>query len=206
MAIPITCPGCQAGFEVPENLAGKTIRCTSCKTQLSVPAADAKKPFGWAGSAAKPAAAAAPAKAAPARAAVAVDDDDEDDRKTSPAKTASKNGPTIKGAIKSGSKRRDDDDDDDDDDRPRRRKNTKAAGGGAMLALIGGGVLCLGAIVGLSVWLLSDGDKDTAKSDNTTNNSTTPTSGPPNPGRDGQRTVAHPHGVGPARHSTWSRA
>ncbi|MBY0513906.1 MAG: zinc-ribbon domain-containing protein [Gemmataceae bacterium] len=38
MAIPITCPGCKAGFEVPDNLAGKTIRCTSCKTQLSVPA------------------------------------------------------------------------------------------------------------------------------------------------------------------------
>ena len=162
MAIPITCPGCQAGFEVPENLAGKTIRCTSCKTQLTVPAAEAKKPFGWAGAAAQPA---ATAKPAPAKAAVAVDDD-EDDRKTSPSKPASKNGPTIKGAIKPGSKRRDDDDDDDDDDdRPRRGKKSKGAGagGGAMLALIGGGVLCLGAIVGLSVWLLSDdGDKDTA--------------------------------------------
>ena len=53
MSIPITCPGCQAAFEVPESLAGKTIRCTSCKTQLTIPAAamasaDAKKPFGWA--------------------------------------------------------------------------------------------------------------------------------------------------------------
>ena len=42
MAIPITCPGCQATFEVPEGLAGKTIRCTSCKTQLTVAAAKAR--------------------------------------------------------------------------------------------------------------------------------------------------------------------
>src|SRR4051812_4424952 len=36
--IPVKCPGCQAGFDVPVALAGKTIRCTSCKTQLPVPA------------------------------------------------------------------------------------------------------------------------------------------------------------------------
>src|SRR5438309_22583 len=41
MAIPIKCPGCQAAFEVPESLGGKTIRCTSCKTQLPVPSAKA---------------------------------------------------------------------------------------------------------------------------------------------------------------------
>ena len=35
--IAIKCPGCQAGFDVPTSLAGKTIRCTSCKTQLPVP-------------------------------------------------------------------------------------------------------------------------------------------------------------------------
>jgi hypothetical protein len=178
MAIPITCPGCQAGFEVPENLAGKTIRCTSCKTQLTVPAADAKKPFGWAGAAATPAATAA--KPAPTRAAVAVDDD-EDDLKTSPSRPASKNGPTIKGAIKTSSKRRDDDDDDDDDedDRPRRGKKAAAAGGGAMLALIGGGILCLGAIVGLAVWLMNDGDSEETASDNTnTPARSTPTGNP----------------------------
>ena len=169
----------------------------SCKTQLSVPAAGASKPFGWAGAAAKPA-----AKAAPSRAAVAVDDDD-DDRKSSPSKSASKNGPTIKGAIKSGSKRRDDDDDDDDDDRPRRRKHSKGAGagGGAMLALIGGGVLCLGAIVGLSVWLLSDdGEKDTAKTENKTNNAApvTPTGNPGNTGRDDRTGGGNGNGNGGA--------
>ncbi len=54
MAIPITCPGCNAAFDVPENLVGKTIRCTTCKAQVSVvaPLVDAvepaKKEFGWA--------------------------------------------------------------------------------------------------------------------------------------------------------------
>jgi len=216
MAIPMTCPGCQAAFEVPESLAGKTIRCTSCKTQLTVPAAaatatEAKKPFGWASSpaAAKPAAtplslnddapsasvakpaAAKPAteangKSTPAKAAamptkaavVVVDDDDEDGgKKTSPNKPSSKSGPVVKGAPK---KRRvdDDDDDDDDDDRPRRKKKN-AGGGGAMIALVGGGVLCLGAIVGLSVWLLSGDDKkDSAKTDSSsTSGDTTPAAG-----------------------------
>ena len=168
MAIPITCPGCQAGFEVPENLAGKTIRCTSCKTQLSVPAADARKPFGHATAPAASRPTQPAVKAAPAKAVVAVDDD-EDDRKTSPSKPASKNGPTIKGAIKSGSsKRRDDDDDDDDDDRPRRKKSSKGAGGGGIIAMLGGGVVCIGAIVSLAVWLLSDESKDTTIDTNNT--------------------------------------
>jgi len=186
MAIPITCPGCQAAFDVPESLAGKTIRCTSCKTQLTIPTAvvagaDAKKPFGWASTpaGAKPAAAAPlsldddtpPPKAKPAngkavsKAAVAVDDDD--DPRTSNKKVSAKSGPAIKGAPK---KRRDEDDADDDDDRPRRKKLKKEGGNGAMIALIGGGVLCLAAIVGLSIWLLSGDDKkSTAKTDNTNN-------------------------------------
>ena len=37
MSIPITCAGCHAAFEVPDHLGGKTIRCTSCKAQMSVP-------------------------------------------------------------------------------------------------------------------------------------------------------------------------
>ncbi|MBX9628353.1 MAG: hypothetical protein K2X82_31430, partial [Gemmataceae bacterium] len=55
MPIPTTCPGCRAAFDVPDQLAGKTIRCTSCKTQLTVPAAGAVRPA----AAAKPAVAAA---------------------------------------------------------------------------------------------------------------------------------------------------
>jgi hypothetical protein len=56
MPIAITCSGCSAAFQVPDELVGKTIRCTSCKTQVSVPEtaavaqAGAKKPFGWVGS------------------------------------------------------------------------------------------------------------------------------------------------------------
>lgn len=46
MAISVTCSGCQAAFEVPDELVGKTIRCTTCATQMTVAAA--KKPFGWA--------------------------------------------------------------------------------------------------------------------------------------------------------------
>jgi hypothetical protein len=202
MAIPITCPGCQAAFEVPETLGGKTIRCTSCKTQLTVPVADAKKPFGSAslstkatsaplsldddgpatGRVAKPGSAAA--KSIPAKAAVAVGE--EDDPKTNPSKSSSKNGPAIKGAPRAA-KRRDDDDDDDDDDRPTRRKSKgAAAGGGAMIALIGGGVLCLAAIVGLSVWLLSDNKEETAKSDNSNNSSPAPTAPTGNTGGPGE--------------------
>ena len=37
MSIPITCAGCKSTFDVPDNLAGKTIRCTSCKAQMAVP-------------------------------------------------------------------------------------------------------------------------------------------------------------------------
>ncbi|VTU01160.1 hypothetical protein : [Gemmataceae bacterium] len=50
MAIPLTCPGCHAAFEVPDELVGKTIRCTTCATQMTVEAlaGAAKKPFGWA--------------------------------------------------------------------------------------------------------------------------------------------------------------
>jgi hypothetical protein len=160
---------------VPESLSGKTIRCTSCKTQLGVPAADAKKPFGWANGpgAAKPAAAAAPIAAAAAKpvakAALAVDDDDEA-AKTSPNKPPAKSGSMIKGAPK---QRSDDDDDDDDDRQPRKKKKNSGGGNGAMIALIGGGVVCLGAIVGLSIWLLnSDDKKDNAKSGDSNNNQT----------------------------------
>ena len=207
MAIPITCPGCQAAFEVPETLAGKTIRCTSCKTQLSVPSADSKKPFGWATGPSAAQTAAAPMAlddapplarvSKPAVKAAVVDDDEEDDEKTSPNKPAAKkSGSMIKGAPK---KRRDDDDD-DDDDQPRKKKKNTNGGSGAVIALIGGGVLCLGAIVGLCIWLLNGDDKkDTAKSDNS-NNNTTPTNGSggmtPPPGNGGQMTPPPTGGSG----------
>ena len=155
MAIPIKCPGCQAAFEVPESLGGKTIRCTSCKTQLSVPAAAAPK-----AKFAPPVAKAAK----PANKVVVADDDDDDDdveEKTKPNK------PSATSKSKSSSKRRDDDD--DDDDRPAKGKGKKkaASGGGGKIALIAGGGVAVCAIIALVIYLaVGSGDKkETAKND-----------------------------------------
>src|SRR5262249_24342791 len=40
MPIPLTCAGCQSSFEVPDHLAGKKIRCTTCKAEMTVSLAD----------------------------------------------------------------------------------------------------------------------------------------------------------------------
>jgi hypothetical protein len=189
MAISITCGGCSATFEVPENLAGKTIRCTSCQSQMTVTAtatatAPAKKPFG-SGSAskgdeptpaktspnAKPAAKAEAPKPAAKKAAVVVEDDEDEDEDDKPAPKA-KDKPAPKAA-----KKRRDDDDDDDDDRPRKKPKNKSGGSGPMVAIIAAGLLGLGGIVGLTIYLLS-GDKkptDTAAT-------APPVSGPQSPG------------------------
>jgi predicted Zn finger-like uncharacterized protein len=195
MAIAIKCPGCQAAFEVPESIAGKTIRCTSCKTQLTVPSPAAagaeKKPFGSGAPAAKAAPAPAPAKAAsvgsalsldddddrpksrptPARPAARKDADDDDDepksRSTKPAKSAADMLPSRSKSSKPARRRDDDDDDEDEDDEPRRKPRRKqGSGAGPMLLLIGGGLLGLCAIVGVGVWFaMKSGNDDTAKSD-----------------------------------------
>jgi hypothetical protein len=190
MSIPITCAGCNSAFEVPDNLAGKTIRCTSCKAQMSVPAeaevmvavvedeaAPAKKAFGSGAKkdpepkSAPPKPSAPPAKAetkAPTKTTTkavvaAVADDDEPTEKTKPGKAAAdKKGATLKGAPK---KRRDDDDDDDDE------KPTKKKGNGAMIGIIAAGVLGLGGIVA-AVIFMSGGKED--KKDTAKNNSTDP--------------------------------
>ncbi|CAN5483841.1 hypothetical protein BH11PLA2_BH11PLA2_34040 [soil metagenome] len=70
MALSITCPGCDADYSVPENLAGKSIRCKGCGETIAVKAPKV----------------AAKAKA-PVRA--ARDEDDEDDV-TPKARTAAK--------------------------------------------------------------------------------------------------------------------
>ena len=38
MAIPVICPGCKASLQLPDHLAGKRIRCTTCQTEIQVPA------------------------------------------------------------------------------------------------------------------------------------------------------------------------
>ena len=233
MPIPITCPGCKTAFEVPENLAGKSIRCMSCKTQLTVSApaplvaatAGTKKPFGWAGAGAKPAAVEPlplddenPAPAKPAanvakpvatakvkaavvakpsvKAVVEADDEDDDDTdtKTSPNK---KPGSQKAAPAKSASKKNRDDDDDDDEFQPKKKKKAAQGGNGAMIALVGGGLLALGAIVGLSIWLLTGDSKkvDTAKA-NTPTPADKPGAGQPGPGGSGMPPGGQPGGNG----------
>lgn len=200
MSIPMSCAGCGAAFDVPDNLAGKTIRCTSCKAQMSVPAGggEAKKPFGsgsqnGAKAAQGAAVAAAPAKtspngkpaearpAAPAKAeakpaskpaakAVAVEVDDEDEEEKGGKGAKSK---PAKGGDKKAvaKKRRDDDDDDDEDERPTRKKpKNKSGGSGAMIAIIGG-VLGLILIVVLGVVLLGGGEKKDESASNSSSSS-----------------------------------
>lgn len=135
----VKCPGCQAGFDVPVALAGKTIRCTSCKTQLAVPAAGAK---------ASPAAAAAAARSGPPTG-----------RSGPPGKSAADLLPKAKAV-----RRRDDDDDDDEDDeddRPARGRRKKAApSGGIPVPLIIGVVLVLVlAGGGVGAYVMFSGEK-----------------------------------------------
>ncbi|HEY2910128.1 MAG TPA: hypothetical protein VGI99_07770, partial [Gemmataceae bacterium] len=159
MAISIKCAGCQAAFDVPETLDGKTIRCTSCKTQLVVAAK-------------KPASPLPPVRSKPV---IEVDDDEE---KTRPSRsTGSKAG-------KLSPRRRDDDEDDDDeeeeeDERPRKGKKKPApkGGNGAKIAIFGGlGVLvCGGLAAAIYFATASDDKKKDAGSDTAANgNSSAP--------------------------------
>ncbi|MBP3960103.1 hypothetical protein J8F10_33170 [Gemmata sp. G18] len=176
MSIPISCAGCKSAFEVPDTLAGKTIRCTSCKAQMAVP--EALEPIEVTGAAGKkptaPTAKTAPRK--PVVGAVEIDEDEDDDRPKAKAGKISA-GAKKPGIVGSTRKRRDDDDEDDEDDKPARKKKGQG-GSGAMIAIVAAGVVGLAAIAGAGIWLLS-GDKKTetaAKADNT--NSSTPPGSP----------------------------
>ena len=202
MVIPITCAGCKAAFEVPDRLAGKTIRCTSCKAEMAVPQSllpaatgSARKPFG-SGSATqtplslddddpKPAKASGPPKpkvapkpaAKPASKAVVELDEDEDDTKAAKAKPAKAG--AVKGAVR---KRRDDDDDDDDDEKPARRKNKNESGGaGPMVAIIAASAIGLAVVAGIGIWLMSGKKPETAQSDSTPATTDTTTTTPATP-------------------------
>lgn len=104
MPIPMTCPGCRSPFDIPDALAGKTIRCTKCKAEMKVPAAktavrvvDAKPVVE-----ARTVVEAKPVKPSPA-----------------PRRPVDDPPPRRQPA-----RRRDDDDDDDFDDRPVRRNGS----------------------------------------------------------------------------------
>ena len=163
MAVPIKCAGCQAAFDVPDNLSGKTIRCTSCKTQITVPDAAASKT--------------APARPAPAANKPVVEVDD-DDRKSRPAKGKDTKSKTA------AARRRDEDDDDDEDeedDRPTRgKKKAKSGGGGGMVAIIAAGAVGLIAIIAVAAYLLmgsGDDKKETASGGSNTSSTGTPPPG-----------------------------
>jgi S1-C subfamily serine protease len=115
MPIQVTCSGCDTVYPVPENLAGKTIRCKSCGASMEVVA---------------PAAKAAPAKAVPAKAKPAskpVLDVEEEADAPRPTKAV---------------RRRDDDD--DDSPRPTKGGKETEKKKSSMLPLIAiGGVVAL---------------------------------------------------------------
>jgi hypothetical protein len=197
--IPVKCPGCQAGFDVPTHLAGKTIRCTSCKTQLPVPTPGAK---------ASPAASAANGKPKSIGDLLPT-------AKTSPKAASGPAPESAADALPKGGKpnrRRDDDDDEDDeddDDRPARGKKGKkaASGGGVPVPLIIGlvGVLVLGG-AGVGAYFVFAKDKPAETAATTTGDgATTPTPGRPAgadgdlPSRRGNEAGPGPTGTGTER-------
>jgi S1-C subfamily serine protease len=144
MAISVTCPGCQAVYPVPENLAGSTIRCKTCSEMMAVPAAPAPvaaRPVAATPVAAKP----LPAKPVAARSIPADDDDDE----PRPARRT----------------RRVRDEEEDEDDAPRRRpaRATDEPKKKSKLPLILGGGL--GLVVGIGVAVVVAGGMSDGKTD-----------------------------------------
>jgi predicted Zn finger-like uncharacterized protein len=192
MPIAMTCPGCQATFDVPENLSGKKIRCTNCKQEIQVPAAgEAKKPFGRmavsTGSAASsgstvsekasptekglPTTPKAPSPTAARKSTprpdlvtdVVVDDGDDDDTPAQKTAPNKKASSNDKAAVAASKPgKKANRDDDEEGDKPKKKKKGQD-GSGAMIALIAGGAVSLLAIIGLSIWLLTGDSKGTAK-------------------------------------------
>jgi hypothetical protein len=203
MSIPMSCAGCGTAFDLPDDLGGKTIRCTSCKAQMGVPAAapdaGAKKPFGAKadaktspnGKSAGPKSAPAAkgeARSAPKAKVVAEVEEDEEDEAESSKGTKKKAAKGEGGKAKSGKdekkaagKKRRDDDDEDDDEKPARKKKRKNESGGSrtMMLVIGGGVVGLVLVGGLAAALLSGGSKK--KTDDSASNTPASNEGPKPP-------------------------
>lgn len=162
MSLPVSCPGCQAVYPVPESLIGKTIRCKKCGEMMPVKAPaqpvaadiiedDDPPP-------AKPTRRREEADAPKAKATrrPRVEDDDEDDE----PKPLSKRRPAAAVADT-------DEEDEDDDDRP-----TRKAGGKSKLPLIVGGsvaaLLLVGGIVAAVMFGGGDKPDDKPLASNTT--------------------------------------
>ncbi len=155
MSIAIQCPGCKKGFDVPEELVGRRIRCTACRTEIEVRASSNGAGSNGAGNNG----AGGPAKG----------------NTTATAAAAAKPKPPAK-PIRW--------DDEEDEDRPVRKKSKKGSSDSSGLIVagaVGGGVLLIALIVG-AVFLLGGDSK--SGSTNTASN-TTPTSSPPPTGNTG---------------------
>jgi hypothetical protein len=134
MSIPISCAGCGSAFDVPDNLAGKMIRCTACKAQMTVPeeipaavieepaaqpagSGETKKPFG---SGAQKAAAPSPSRAGGSTAGKTPPNGP-----AAPAKSAASAKAETQTTAKAVTKAMDLDD--DEDEKPTKSKPAKAA-------------------------------------------------------------------------------
>ncbi|MBA4191012.1 MAG: hypothetical protein C0467_23755 [Planctomycetaceae bacterium] len=197
MSIPITCPGCEAVFDVPDNLVGKTIRCTTCKAQVTVAASTeaAKKPFGWAAGSglaettdaepipevirndtAKTAKATKPdiwgKKTPKSDDTVEEDEEDEDDQPKAKATPAKKTKIAAVAAPTKSSKANKWDD--EDADRPKLKKKNKDGDEEkpSNIAFYGGALLTLLSVIGLMLKIFSGGTKPNDTASNSSN--TTP--------------------------------
>jgi S1-C subfamily serine protease len=159
MAIRVVCPACDAAFSVSDELKGKKIRCRECEKPVLVGASRPSK------SAQDDDDVAERVQTKPRKA--ARDDDDVKDRvQTKPRKSApsrprnddedeDKRRPGRKGG-------RYDADDEEDEDRRTLRKQKKSSALPWILAAVGGGVVLLGGVIGLVIYLNREPEKQTA--------------------------------------------
>ena len=146
MAIATTCPNCQALFRLPNELAGKKVKCQKCQGLFVVPRTDASttSPGIQAGPAPKPreeptSAAAPPALPLPPPPVLAPAPE--------PDRAEEYDEPTPRPKRSTESRRR-----------PRREKASSGSGGmlALILVLVGVGVLsCFGCVVAGGIWFMS---------------------------------------------------
>ncbi|MCE9568323.1 MAG: hypothetical protein K8U57_40500 [Planctomycetes bacterium] len=173
MTIPIICPGCDAAFDVPDELVGKTIRCITCKAQVTVSDELAgvtgeatKKPFG-SGTKTVPA-------TPKAKAAIRDEDEDEPETKATPAKKTKIAAAGAGTAFKGGSaKKRPLDDDDDDRPKSKKKKQDDDEEKPSKIAYYGGGLLTVLFLIGVITKVFFG--SATKKDDTASNSSSTTT-------------------------------
>jgi predicted Zn finger-like uncharacterized protein len=148
MAIRVVCPHCDAAFRVADDLRGKKVRCRECEKPVPVIAAKPRQAEED-DEAREERVQAKPPKPVPAAARRRDEDDDRPVRRKP---------------------QRYDDEDEDDDKRPAPGKGKKKSAMPLIVGGIVGGVVLVGGVVGLIIWLANREDK-TAE--------VTPVKGPP---------------------------